>query len=411
MLGHALPDESWAVRGRIGLLGHEPLLYRELTRAREPRLPRLAARRRRRRAPSELLARGRHGAAAPTSRCARSRAGWSSASRSAVRCCTTRSCCCWTSRARTSIPAAERAGRAADRARLRAHPGDRQPRPGRRARGGRPRARPGARPRGAAEPAPPSARPRRELPASACAGELLRGERRAAPTPRAPGVAGRGALLRKELRVELRTFESVPAMSLFSVTTYVLLPLRAAADTRQRHLASGVLWVTLLFAAVLGVNRLFVADAEQGGFDGFLLSPGRPQRAAGGQGARAASSTWSSLELVAVPAFALLLLGVVAGAGDARAAGRARARRPRRRRDRHARRRARRAHARARPARAAAVAAAARAGRDRRRAGDHAAARRRPRRRCRVRWLLSLALYDLVFAVIAFALFDFLLED
>jgi len=31
VLGHSLPDESWAVRGRIGLLGHEPLLYRELS--------------------------------------------------------------------------------------------------------------------------------------------------------------------------------------------------------------------------------------------------------------------------------------------------------------------------------------------------------------------------------------------
>jgi len=31
VLGHPLPDEGWAVRGRIGLLGHEPLLYRELT--------------------------------------------------------------------------------------------------------------------------------------------------------------------------------------------------------------------------------------------------------------------------------------------------------------------------------------------------------------------------------------------
>jgi len=31
VLGSRLPDEAWAVRGRIGLLGHEPLLYRELT--------------------------------------------------------------------------------------------------------------------------------------------------------------------------------------------------------------------------------------------------------------------------------------------------------------------------------------------------------------------------------------------
>jgi heme exporter protein A len=31
VLGSALPGESWAVRGRVGLLGHEPLLYRELS--------------------------------------------------------------------------------------------------------------------------------------------------------------------------------------------------------------------------------------------------------------------------------------------------------------------------------------------------------------------------------------------
>ena len=31
VLGSALPSEAWAVRGRVGLLGHEPLLYRELS--------------------------------------------------------------------------------------------------------------------------------------------------------------------------------------------------------------------------------------------------------------------------------------------------------------------------------------------------------------------------------------------
>lgn len=31
VLGCGLPDEGWKARGRIGLLGHEPLLYRELT--------------------------------------------------------------------------------------------------------------------------------------------------------------------------------------------------------------------------------------------------------------------------------------------------------------------------------------------------------------------------------------------
>jgi heme exporter protein A len=31
VLGRDLPDEGWAVRGRVGLLAHDPLLYRELT--------------------------------------------------------------------------------------------------------------------------------------------------------------------------------------------------------------------------------------------------------------------------------------------------------------------------------------------------------------------------------------------
>jgi heme exporter protein A len=31
VLGERLPEDAWRVRGRIGLLGHEPLLYRELS--------------------------------------------------------------------------------------------------------------------------------------------------------------------------------------------------------------------------------------------------------------------------------------------------------------------------------------------------------------------------------------------
>jgi heme exporter protein A len=31
VLGHELPGDGWAVRGRIGFVGHEPLLYRDLT--------------------------------------------------------------------------------------------------------------------------------------------------------------------------------------------------------------------------------------------------------------------------------------------------------------------------------------------------------------------------------------------
>jgi heme exporter protein B len=82
-----------------------------------------------------------------------------------------------------------------------------------------------------------------------------------------------GALIRKDLRLELRTRESVPAMVLFSLGTFVLFHFALDRPSVDGDLAAGVLWVTLLFAAVLGINRLFVAEREEGGFDGFLLAP------------------------------------------------------------------------------------------------------------------------------------------
>jgi heme exporter protein B len=116
------------------------------------------------------------------------------------------------------------------------------------------------------------------------------------------------AILRKELRVELRTLEAVPGMALFSVTTFVLFHFGLDRSSIDGDLASGVLWVTLLFASMLGVNRLFVADEEQGGFDAFLLAPVD-------RSALLIAKAITLLvflvvvELVAVPAFALLLLG------------------------------------------------------------------------------------------------------
>jgi heme exporter protein B len=116
------------------------------------------------------------------------------------------------------------------------------------------------------------------------------------------------ALVRKDIAVELRTREAVPAMALFSVTTYVIFHFGLDRDQISGDLAAGVLWVTLLFAAILGVNRLFVAEHEQGGFDGFLLAP-VDRTALLFAKALALFSFLTLVEIVAVPAFGLLLLG------------------------------------------------------------------------------------------------------
>jgi heme exporter protein B len=218
------------------------------------------------------------------------------------------------------------------------------------------------------------------------------------------------ALLRKELLVELRTLESVPAMSLFAVTTFVVFHFALNRNSVDGDLAAGILWVTLLFAAMLGVNRLFVADADQGGFDGFLLAPVDRSAMLFAKGL-ALLAYLVVLEVVAVPAFGLLLLspplghalpeliGVlvladvgIAAIGTLVAALAVRTR------------------ARdllgpllALPLLVPIVIGGARASSPLLALG-HAAGPSG-------RWLLTLGLYDLVFGLIAYALFDFLLED
>lgn len=128
-----------------------------------------------------------------------------------------------------------------------------------------------------------------------------------APTP--PGtLAAAGAVLAKELRLERRAPQTLVAMALFSATTYVLFHFALQRDTVDGNLAAGVLWVTLTLAALLGINRLFVADRDEGGLDGFLLAP--VDRSSLFLAKVSALFLFLvALQVVAVPLFAILLLG------------------------------------------------------------------------------------------------------
>ncbi len=115
-------------------------------------------------------------------------------------------------------------------------------------------------------------------------------------------------ILRKDLRVELRTPQSVPAMALFSVTAFALFHFGLGRDSLEGDIAAGVLWVTLLLAAVLGTSRLFASEREQAGLEGLLLAPIDRTAVFFAKGA-ALLLYLLLLEAVAIPAFALLLLG------------------------------------------------------------------------------------------------------
>ena len=217
-------------------------------------------------------------------------------------------------------------------------------------------------------------------------------------------------VLRKDLRLELRTLETVPAMVLLALVTFVIFHFALNRNTIAGQLAAGVLTATLLFSAMLGINRLFVAEREQGGFDAFLLAP--VDRTAMLLAKAAALFIFLAvLELIAVPAFALLLLGpslgpaipglsavlVLADLGLAVIGTVVSAIA---------------VHTRARdligpvvalPLLVPALIATARA------AGPVLSAHTSGSPPGR--WLAILALYDLVFALVAYGVFDFLLED
>ncbi len=121
-------------------------------------------------------------------------------------------------------------------------------------------------------------------------------------------IATAAAILRKDLTIEVRRRESVPAMVLFTVTVFVLFHFGLDRDTVDGDIATGVIWVTLLLAALLGINRLYVAERDQGGFVGMRLAP-IDLTALWLAKAVALFLYLVVLELVALPAFDLLLLG------------------------------------------------------------------------------------------------------
>ena len=219
------------------------------------------------------------------------------------------------------------------------------------------------------------------------------------------------ALLGKELGLELRAPQAVPAMALFSVTTFVVFHFALQRGQVAGDLAAGVLWVTLLFAAMLGISRLFVADHEEGGLDGFLLAP-TDRTALLVAKAIGLFAFLAAVEVIAVPAFALMLLGpspslatygqlalllVLADAGIALVGTLVGAIAVQTRtRDLIV-------PLMALPLLMPVVIGAAK--------GTTPLLLEVGARTVEVRWLLVLGLYDLVFGLLAFALFDYLIED
>lgn len=115
-------------------------------------------------------------------------------------------------------------------------------------------------------------------------------------------------LTRKDLVLELRSRDTVPAMLLFVVGTLVIFHF-ALPESAGDDAARGLLWVAIFFTALLGLARVYAAEREQGVLDGLLLAPS--DRSAIWLAKTASVVVFLLLmEAIALPAFALFFAPV-----------------------------------------------------------------------------------------------------
>ncbi len=79
---------------------------------------------------------------------------------------------------------------------------------------------------------------------------------------------------RKDLLIEMRTRERVAAMGSFVVLVGVLFNYSIdTAIVRPQEMAPGIIWMTIIFAGLLGMGRTFHLEEEDGAFSGVLQTP------------------------------------------------------------------------------------------------------------------------------------------
>ncbi len=116
-------------------------------------------------------------------------------------------------------------------------------------------------------------------------------------------LADAAVLARKDLRLQLRARDTLPAMLLFVISTLVVFHFALPEGTGD-DAAYGLLWVAIVFTALVGLGRSWVADGEAGALDGLLLAP--CDRSTIWLGKAAAMLCFlAAVEVVALPAFAL----------------------------------------------------------------------------------------------------------
>ena len=81
-------------------------------------------------------------------------------------------------------------------------------------------------------------------------------------------------IVRRDLKLAVRRANDTMAVVLFFVLAIVLFPLGVGPELNVlSRIAAGTIWVAALLAAMLSLDRLFQADADDGSLDLLALSP------------------------------------------------------------------------------------------------------------------------------------------
>jgi heme exporter protein B len=121
-------------------------------------------------------------------------------------------------------------------------------------------------------------------------------------------LADVAALARKDLLLELRAKETLPAMLLFVLSALTVFHFALPRGTGHTA-ALGLLWIALVFTALHGLTRAFVPEREQGLMDALVLAPCDRSAIWLAKGI-ATLGFLAVAELVALPAYSIFYSGI-----------------------------------------------------------------------------------------------------
>ena len=84
------------------------------------------------------------------------------------------------------------------------------------------------------------------------------------------------ALLRKDVEREFHTFDMLSSMVLYAVLVLIVYGValsQASLGEDIRGVASGLLWVLIVFTSLIGLNRSFAYERENDCLDAILIAP------------------------------------------------------------------------------------------------------------------------------------------